>query len=88
LVAPEEDTMSNPNPIQARAGRERRFSVTVVRKGFLRHTATLHDPLDAGWDSIDFKGWTSHGASMAAWAHAARIVEREASFDFRGYSVV
>ncbi|MET4442786.1 hypothetical protein ABIB75_001047 [Bradyrhizobium sp. GM2.2] len=80
--------MAQCNPTQARAGKARRFNVTVVRKGFLRHTATLHDRLDVGWVGLDFKMFTSHGASLAAWAHAARILEREASFDFRGYSVV
>ena len=77
--------MSNKlNPVHARAGSERRFSVTVVHKGFLKHVATLHDRLDSGFDGLDFAAITGERASLAAWAHAAR----DATFDHRGYSIV
>jgi hypothetical protein len=90
MVAPQQEaSMSKPNPVQARAGKERRFSVPPpVRKGFLRYVATLHDRADSGFDGLTFKGFTAHRASMAAWNHAARIVERDATFDARGYSTI
>jgi hypothetical protein len=73
--------MSKPNPIIARAGKERRFIVPPpVRKGFLRHVATLHDRVPgSGYDGLTFKGITSHCASLAAWVRAANVVERDAS---------
>jgi hypothetical protein len=88
MVAPEESTMSKPNPLTARAGTSRRFTVTKERKGWLRHVATLHDCADSGFDGLAFKGFTAHGASLAAWNHAARIVEHEGTFDARGYSTI
>lgn len=80
--------MSKPNPLTARAGASRLFSVTVVQKGLLRHVATLQDRHEAGFDGLQFKAFTGDGALRSAWAHAARIVERDATFDYRGYSVV
>ncbi|MBR0995649.1 hypothetical protein JQ580_33590 [Bradyrhizobium japonicum] len=77
------------DPLQARAGRERRFSVSKpVRKGFMRYAATLTDRGDPYFDGMTFTSFTGWRAQMAAWAHAQRIVNREASFDSNGYSVV
>ncbi|WP_375312852.1 hypothetical protein WHZ77_06110 [Bradyrhizobium sp. A5] len=36
----------------------------------------------------EFVAITGERAKLAAWAHAARIVERDATFDSRGYSVI
>lgn len=74
------------NPMQARAGNRARFAVTVVRKGFCRHVATLEDRVDPGFNGLEFKAITGRRALLAAWAHASRIVNREADHGF-DYSI-
>ena len=54
---------NKPNPVHARAGRDRRFNVpTPVRKGFLHYVATLEDRVDAGYNGRTFKGLTKNRA--------------------------
>ncbi|QOZ66408.1 hypothetical protein [Bradyrhizobium arachidis] len=75
--------MSNRNPTQARAGHRARFSVSSpVRTGFLKHTVTLSDRVDGYYDGMKFTAITGSRALRAAWAHAGRIVGREADHGF------
>lgn len=80
--------MTKCNPTMARAGDVRRFSVTVAKKGVMRHVATLHDRLDEGWNGIEFQSIVSgNRALLAAWAHAKHIMEPEAahSYDYSAH---
>jgi hypothetical protein len=81
--------MSKANPVsaRARAGTARRFSVSVVRKGFLKHVATLSDRVDPGFNGLEFVGMSGTAAILAAWKHAQRIVDREAEHNF-DYSAI
>lgn len=68
--------MSKPNAVQARAGRDPRFTVSKpVRKGVLHHAVTLTDKSDAYYNGLDFTAITRGRALRAAWSHAQRILE-------------